>query len=343
MPVINARAVADTYPDQGNSSGAIISEVFNSRGGWFSVASAAVFVELQYGPHASSYWTEEVEVGVGAFAYLDAKCTGLRFRNAVAGQAATVTAQIAQGDEPPLSIVALGTISVATVANVTRTIFTAGLQVPYTLPNGCKVILVECVGSGGGGGGVNVALAGQVAVAGGGGGGSYAAKLIPVSSFTSPSTLNVSVGSGGSGGVGNAAGGAGDVSNLDESGGAGFWVQAKGGAGGSGAANAAAPMWTPGGAGGGGITGPNIGDIIVIGGGGGFGLSLTAGVSAHGGDGGAGAVYGAPQAGNSGLAFTGFAGQAFGGGGTGAGRTSSTGSQTGGLGHDGLVVITEFY
>jgi hypothetical protein len=113
VPVINQVQTSDTYKDNAQgSSAAILSQVFNSRGGWFSISAAGVFCEMQYGPQGSSYWTEEVELGNGAFAYLDPKCTGVRFRSAVSGVPATVTAQIAQGDEPPLSIVALGSLSV---------------------------------------------------------------------------------------------------------------------------------------------------------------------------------------------------------------------------------------
>lgn len=114
MPVINQVQTADAYADNatGGVSAAIISQVYNSRGGWFSVAAAAVFCEMQYGPQGASYWTQEVLLGNGAFAYLDPKCTGVRFRSAVSGVPGTVTAQISQGDEPPLSIVALGQLSV---------------------------------------------------------------------------------------------------------------------------------------------------------------------------------------------------------------------------------------
>lgn len=110
MPVLNAQPVTDSYPTQ--QPGAILTQVFNSRGGWLSVSGAAVFCETEYGPQGSSVWTEEVELGDGAFVALDRTCTGVRFRNAVSGQNATVTVQIAQGPEPPLSVVALGTISV---------------------------------------------------------------------------------------------------------------------------------------------------------------------------------------------------------------------------------------
>jgi hypothetical protein len=114
VPVINQVQTADAYADNAKSgvSAAIISQVYNSRGGWFSVSAAAVFCQMQYGGQGAPYWTSEVLLGNGAFAYLDPKCIGVRFRSAVGGVPGTVTAQISQGDEPPLSIVALGQLSV---------------------------------------------------------------------------------------------------------------------------------------------------------------------------------------------------------------------------------------
>lgn len=116
MPVLNSQAVADRYPN--NQPGAILTEVWNSRGGWFSVTGATAFVELLYGEYGKADWTEEIFLGAGAFVVLPANCRGVRFRNGVAGQNATVTAQIAQGDEPPLAISTIGQTNVVALASL---------------------------------------------------------------------------------------------------------------------------------------------------------------------------------------------------------------------------------
>lgn len=331
MPVLNSVAVSDTYANNTGANQAILSQVYNSRGGWFSITGQPVFVQMQYGPQGSgNVWTEEVEVGAGAFAYLDPKCTGVRFRNAVAGQVATVTAQISEGDEPPLSIIALGSVSVAGVAAVTRQVFSVAGLTSYIPPNGCTTILVEVVAGGGHGGQAIVGTSGQVAVGGGGGGGGYAADIFLVANLTTPISVRVGAGAAGASPAGN--------SFFTDSG--SVSVEATGGANGTPMnASVAAPVSTLGGAGGSGT----VGAVLVDGGAGGYGLAFAAGVAGLGGAGGAGAVYGAPGQSPQGLAASGTAGQEYGGGGSGGVRTSSTGTQTAGAGHDGLVVVTEYY
>ena len=119
MPTINQVVVGDTYTDA-----ASIRDVWNPNGGgWFSVTNHPVFVSLQYpinkdprSGFGQSEWTDDQLLGSGAFGLLPPGATGIRFKNAVAGSAATVTATIAQGNEPSLAISALGSIAVSGTA-----------------------------------------------------------------------------------------------------------------------------------------------------------------------------------------------------------------------------------
>ena len=334
MPVLNAQAIADSYPT--GAKGAILSDVFNSRGGWFSVSTAAAFMQMQYGPRGASYWTEEVEVGNGAFAYLDPKCTGVRFRNAVAGQAGVVTAQIAQGEEPPLSIVALGVVSTATVGP-THTVLTAPLLpttgTPYTPPAGAKRLLVECIGGGGAGGGAAATAASTVAVGGGGAGAGYGAVLIDLVAL-GPFAFTYQIGNGGAKQSG-AGGGAGGDTQFQN--GVNILAIGRGGPGGA-LGGAGAPPFRSGGSSAGGL---GVGDYAIDGSPGEAGLSLSATIFVSG-NGGAAARGGggAPgQASTSG----GLDGGAYGGGGGGAASGINQAASAGGNGAPGIIVVTEFY
>lgn len=118
MPVLNSQAVGDKYPLSSGAKGAIIANVWNSRGGWFSVTGATAYVRLQYGKQGSEHWVEEIFLGAGAFVVVPPNCRGLQFRNGVAGVTATVTAQIAQGDEPPLAISTIGQTNTVLVSSL---------------------------------------------------------------------------------------------------------------------------------------------------------------------------------------------------------------------------------
>lgn len=123
MPGINQATVGDGYTPQ-----ATVQDVFTATGGWFSVSSQPAVIQLQWGPNASgSRWSDEQTLGAGAFGTIPAGCTGIRFRNLVAGSAATVTAYIGSGGpapdptgnvwpEPALAISALGNVSATVIA-----------------------------------------------------------------------------------------------------------------------------------------------------------------------------------------------------------------------------------
>lgn len=115
MPVLNQVAAADSYP----ATKAKLLDVWNTRGGWFSVGTNPAFVQLQYAGKqglGDAHFTDEILLGIGAFAFIPSNCVGVQFRNAVAGSPSIITAQLAQGDEPPLAISALGQTPVTVAA-----------------------------------------------------------------------------------------------------------------------------------------------------------------------------------------------------------------------------------
>jgi hypothetical protein len=119
MPVLNQAAVPNTY----DSRHAILANVWGSKGGWLSVSTNPVFVQLQFSKQHSSQqgeedWTQEILLGTGAFATIPPECIGVQFRNASSGNIAFITVQIAQGDEPPLAISALGNVNAITAAGL---------------------------------------------------------------------------------------------------------------------------------------------------------------------------------------------------------------------------------
>ena len=98
MPDISNVNCSDGY-----TAAASVRDVWNSRGGWFTVDGAgSAYVQQQYGKLGASYWTDEVIAAVGTVGTLAANCTGVQFRNAVAGTVAVVSVGIAQGNEPVL-------------------------------------------------------------------------------------------------------------------------------------------------------------------------------------------------------------------------------------------------
>ena len=193
----------------------------------------------------------------------------------------------------------------------------------YTKPEGVKYIVVEVVGGGGGGGGTTTAYR----TAGGGGGGGYSKKLIVSSSI--PKTIALTVGAGGTAGVDTGGtGGTGGTSSFGST----PLIQATGGVGGTDFA-----ATSGGGAGGIGT----LGDLNIKGGGGGTTLASTDVVSG-GGIGGSSFYGGGAPSLNASTHRTGADGGVYGGGGGGA--TSLDGNDVpGGVGAQGIVIVTEYY
>lgn len=333
MPVLNQVLAPDTY----NSKNAILSNCWGARGGWFSVTGAGAFVQLQFSRLNSTYqgeedWTQEIQVGAGAFATLPVNCIGVQFRNSVAGTPATITAQIAVGDEPPLAISALGSISTSGRAP-TRTLLGTPGTGTYTPPTAAVAILIELWGGGGGGGGAPATNAGSGGAGQGGAAGAYASSIIPAPAVSYPFT----VGAGGVGVAGN-NGTAGQTTSF----GTGPIVQAGGGAFGN-QSSAAAGGWNIGPSA---PTGGTIGQIQLTGQGGGpAGLmgAITQPFPGVGGNSPNGGLGGQPAVSNNG-SNPGNNGTVPGGGGSGAANgPSQATAQPGGSGGTGLIIITEFY
>lgn len=122
MIILDNVAVGDDY-----TAAATIEDVYASTGGYFAVYGADTFIQLQYGRHGLEFWTVETRAPVGN-GVLAAGTIGVRFRNAVEGSTATVSAALSAEAEPPLAIVAGGNSQSPTVAGA------ASIPVNYTGP-----------------------------------------------------------------------------------------------------------------------------------------------------------------------------------------------------------------
>lgn len=195
----------------------------------------------------------------------------------------------------------------------------------WNKPANAKFVRVRVVGGGGGGGGCVGETSGQGA-GGGGGGGGYAEKLFAASALGAAET--VTVGAGGIAGISTApSGGTGGTSSFAT-------VSATGGAGGFQGDVSTSTSAAAGGVGG---TGTG-GDINVAGDAGGAGriLSGASTVANFGGSSVLGASVRptmAAAAGPAGLAYGGGAGGAY----------ATTGSQSGGTGAAGVVIVETYF
>lgn len=111
-PLLNA-TVGDSY-----TTAATISDVWQSRGGWFVVSTNGVVMQYQYGSLGSSYWGDELQLGAGSSGSLPSSATGIRFKNATAGATATVSGQIAYGEQPLLDLTFPGVSASASTYNI---------------------------------------------------------------------------------------------------------------------------------------------------------------------------------------------------------------------------------
>jgi hypothetical protein len=315
VPTFNQVSAADNYSDA-----ATIQGVWNPGGGWFSVASNSVFVSLQYpiskgSGYGQAEWTDDQLLGAGAFGFIPSGATGIKFRNAVAGSVAVVTATIAQGNEPALAISSLGSISVSGTAP-TQTIITAPGAGTYNTPAACIALLVEVIGAGGAGGTAVATGAGQASCGGGGGGGGYGSAMVaaPLASYA----VN----------VGAAPGGTSSFGAI---------VQATGGGNGGGAAG------TPPQAAAGAVGGLGGGAAGMAGEAGQPGYAGGATTGCYGGAGGCAARGGAGGLATVSVGSNGNPGRAPGGGGAGASNGQNAVQHTGGAGTSGIIIVTEFY
>lgn len=338
----------------------------------FVVSQYSVFIQLASGVDPSGrpiFDPTEIPFTPGIWT-ID-NCAGLRFRNAVAGLSAIVSAVgYLEGDPLPLAVSKAASGKLNSVGGITDaptiTVFNTAGNFVYNPPVGCTGVFAEVYGAGGGSGGVAAAGAGLVAVSAGGGGGGYAGAVIPlpllahetialrvvqvlVTSFT------VIVGAGGLGGAAGAndgfAGGDSKVITIGLPLNPTLLAGNGGGLGqGSGAVGTAPQAIATGGVGGGfsiygGGNPVNEGQIQGYGipgmyGGHGIALAIT-GVQSPGGGGGSakGGAGTRPARG----AGPGIAGTQPGGGASGAAGNNGNAAAAGANGGDGLVVFTEFY
>lgn len=142
MQTLDQIVVGDDFNLQPNAPGAAtLQGVIDSAGGYFNVTGAAVYVRLQFGRAGQGVWTKETRVPIGG-GILAKGTSGIAFRNAVAGQAATVDAALAERSEPAVQIAATG--QAAAASTVGPSIVTV---LPASPTDGEEVILTDNVAS----------------------------------------------------------------------------------------------------------------------------------------------------------------------------------------------------
>lgn len=97
---LNAVQTSDGY----DPNGATIQNVVDSSGGFYNIADADVFCEVQYGSRDALDWTDEVRLAAGTTGSLPRGVEGIRFRSAVSGTPATVTAALFLKDQPAFNV-----------------------------------------------------------------------------------------------------------------------------------------------------------------------------------------------------------------------------------------------
>jgi hypothetical protein len=200
----------------------------------------------------------------------------------------------------------------------------------YTPTSGMTHCIVECIGGGAGGvGAYNASTSGNTG-GGGGGSGGYSKKLLTAAQVGA--SQPVTIGAGGAGGVGTTGtsvpGSPGGVTSL------GTLCVANGGQA-SPAGLAAGP--------GGSVTGA-VGDLVMPGNPGGIGFfgGVTSSSYAGGGFGGSSVLGGGAPGTSPSVTAQGNAGVGPGGGGSGSVLFNVATFNTGGAGHAGIVVVTEY-
>lgn len=118
MFVLDSVNCTDAFPQDGSSGGAQIIAQNGSNGGYASVSTHDVYVQLAYMPVDGAgrrtgqiEWTPAVHVGPGNI-ILAAGTYGIRFRNYVAGQVAVVSAGLSEPQEPALQLTSAGVSAV---------------------------------------------------------------------------------------------------------------------------------------------------------------------------------------------------------------------------------------
>lgn len=196
-----------------------------------------------------------------------------------------------------------------------------------------KVIEFTAIGAGGGAGGVSGQGSGTAATSGGGGAGAAAIKTVSVID----ASYSITIGAGGSGGAaGNNAGATGGTTTVIDNGpGTNVSLSCPGGAGGFGDLGSSGYNSVAGGTG----AIATGGDVNVRGGDGTSGVK-SSGFASSFGNGGSSILGGGPRGGSSG---DGFDADTYGAAGGGVATRGVSSNFSGGDGHQGVVIIREFF
>ena len=133
---LNTVTVPNNYTDACS-----IQYVYGGKGGTFAITDADVFYQIQYGRLGAEFWTDEAILQPGGGS-IEPGAIGVRFRNAVSGVIATVSARISPPGQPGLT---QGFAAVAASTMITGVIPalgvapTAGTGFSYTHTNGTGV------------------------------------------------------------------------------------------------------------------------------------------------------------------------------------------------------------
>ena len=103
---LNNVVCLDAYPPGAGDTGATIRDVYNAHGGWYMVANASVYYQLQWGGLGQDTWTDETAMAPGSGLIGDG-ATGIRFRNFTAGTPARVSGYLNPSAIPGVQLVAI--------------------------------------------------------------------------------------------------------------------------------------------------------------------------------------------------------------------------------------------
>lgn len=122
MPAFDSQTTGVNY-----SAACTIEGVWQGNGGFYTVAGADAYAQLQWGIQGGGEWTQEVHVPVGNGTMFPGT-SGIRFRTYTTGSPATVSASIAPPRQPTLNIGSPGVVTptMGQVDGITGSVSAAG-------------------------------------------------------------------------------------------------------------------------------------------------------------------------------------------------------------------------